>query len=322
MTNDCLTCISESYDNTTIDTENTIPQWYKEEGNYSLLPKIISCDDKYNAFKNDIKNWVEEEPKITGRKLKIKFNTGKKNTWIFYWASDSYENITKIKGPKEAYGDLKNKGLKKTDRNGNCYLILNCPQPYQVNNVTYPGHIHFIHMNEDNTWNTDVRTIKSNCMVTKNQLKEVIKSNDHIIINALRKEDYNQSIPTSISIPYDSFYEDDKKTKKKLILYIKKNQQKKDKLKKMEIFNLPIIIYCASPKCNASRKLKEKMRNVGFVNISEFPGGLKDWFSEEKDGDSNEKSKKEYTPINDYVPTGNFVYNEDMIKRIEKRFNT
>ena len=36
----------------------------------------------------------------------------------------------------------------------------------------------------------------------------------------------------------------------------------------------------------------------------------------------NEKSKKEYTPINDYVPTGNFVYNEDMIKRIEKRFNT
>ena len=78
------------------DTENTIPQWYKEEGNYSLLPKIISCDDKYNAFKNDIKNWVEEEPKITGRKLKIKFNTGKKNTWIFYWASDSYENITKI----------------------------------------------------------------------------------------------------------------------------------------------------------------------------------------------------------------------------------
>ena len=36
----------------------------------------------------------------------------------------------------------------------------------------------------------------------------------------------------------------------------------------------------------------------------------------------NDKSKKEYTPINDYVPTGNFVYNEDMIKRIEKRFNT
>lgn len=36
----------------------------------------------------------------------------------------------------------------------------------------------------------------------------------------------------------------------------------------------------------------------------------------------NDKSKKEYTPINDYVPTGNFVYNEDMMKRIEKRFNT
>jgi hypothetical protein len=42
----------------------------------------------------------------------------------------------------------------------------------------------------------------------------------------------------------------------------------------------------------------------------------------DKKEQSNEKSKKEYTPINDYVPTGNFVYNEDMIKRIEKRFNT
>ena len=42
----------------------------------------------------------------------------------------------------------------------------------------------------------------------------------------------------------------------------------------------------------------------------------------DKKEQSTDKSKKEYTPINDYVPTGNFVYNEDMIKRIEKRFNT
>tara|TARA_B100000035_G_C21035480_1_gene570677 strand:+ start:2819 stop:3397 length:579 start_codon:yes stop_codon:yes gene_type:complete len=37
---------------------------------------------------------------------------------------------------------------------------------------------------------------------------------------------------------------------------------------------------------------------------------------------TNEKQKKEYTPIDNYVPTGNFVYNDDMIKRMEKRFNT
>lgn len=34
------------------------------------------------------------------------------------------------------------------------------------------------------------------------------------------------------------------------------------------------------------------------------------------------KPKKEYTPIDNYVPSGNFIYNDDMIKRIDKRMNS
>ena len=47
----CLTCIPNDDKN-----EDTIPLWYKKEGNYSLLPKILNCSDEYNA---NIKDLVE-----------------------------------------------------------------------------------------------------------------------------------------------------------------------------------------------------------------------------------------------------------------------
>lgn len=36
----------------------------------------------------------------------------------------------------------------------------------------------------------------------------------------------------------------------------------------------------------------------------------------------NNKNKKEYTPIDEYTPSGNFVYKDDMLKKIEKRMNS
>ena len=36
----------------------------------------------------------------------------------------------------------------------------------------------------------------------------------------------------------------------------------------------------------------------------------------------NNKAKKEYTPIDEYKPSGNFVYKDDMLKKIEKRMNS
>tara|TARA_Y100001970_G_scaffold292019_1_gene431554 strand:- start:2081 stop:2665 length:585 start_codon:yes stop_codon:yes gene_type:complete len=36
----------------------------------------------------------------------------------------------------------------------------------------------------------------------------------------------------------------------------------------------------------------------------------------------NNKNKKEYTPIDEYTPSGNFVYKDDMLKKIEKKMNS
>ena len=39
----------------------------------------------------------------------------------------------------------------------------------------------------------------------------------------------------------------------------------------------------------------------------------------ENNNNSNQKQKKEYTPINQYKPTGNLVYNPEMLENLEKK---
>ena len=36
------------------------------------------------------------------------------------------------------YGDESNSGLIKSNKKGDATLILNCPQPYRVDGITYP----------------------------------------------------------------------------------------------------------------------------------------------------------------------------------------
>ena len=116
----CLTCKSKVIDDLESEMHKEIPEWYLKDGNYSLLPKVLTCNDKYNANKN---NLVEETPKITETEIKVPIEVSK-NTWIFYWAADSNKNSTVIKNPQEAYNKNKNRGLLKSDKNGNVELIL------------------------------------------------------------------------------------------------------------------------------------------------------------------------------------------------------
>ena len=38
-------------------------------------------------------------------------------------------------------------------------LILNCPQPYRVNNLTYPRHVHYTTLTKDNVWSDEIKTM-------------------------------------------------------------------------------------------------------------------------------------------------------------------
>ena len=46
-----------------------------------------------------------------------------------------------------------------TDKNGKGLLILNCPQPYKVDEITYPRHVHYVTLTDNDVWDTNVKTI-------------------------------------------------------------------------------------------------------------------------------------------------------------------
>ena len=107
MTKKCFDYKSKVIDDLESDMENVVPLWYKKEGNYSLLPKALNCDNKYNATKVDLK---KETPRITDIEVKVPIKT-KANTWVFYWAAQPQKDPKKINGPEKAYGKEKNSGF-------------------------------------------------------------------------------------------------------------------------------------------------------------------------------------------------------------------
>jgi len=61
---------------------------------------------------------------------------------------------------------------------------------------------------------------------------------------------------------------------------IEKNYKKLHTLiknKKLNYYEIPIVFYCAHSKCNASELATVEILKKGFVNISEFSGGMKEY---------------------------------------------
>ena len=138
MTKKCLDCKATVIDDLESEMENEVPMWYKKAGNYSLLPKLLNCEDKFNPNKNDL---VEKKPDISEIRVeasvKVEVDEKKDGTWIFYWAALSNKEL-EINGPEAAYGDESNSGLIKSNKKGEATLVLNCPQPYRVDGVIIP----------------------------------------------------------------------------------------------------------------------------------------------------------------------------------------
>jgi len=275
MTKICLTCkVSKSMN--MAELEKIIPEWYKEIGNYSLLPPILNNNDKYNAKKTSLK---EHKPNVTDYEVKIDIKD-KKNTWICYWAANYTDDYNKIKTAKEAYDKFQNHGLVKTDSSGKAVLTLNCPQPYSVDGITYPRHVHYCHLKKDDSWSDDIQTVIVSCNVDFKTMKEFVNNKSHLVINVLSKESYDRcKIPGSINIPLLSFQKDDAINK------IRSSLNEFDKLKKFKgkkLFELPIVIYCKNLECKASEKMIELLIDAGFRNLLEYSEGILGWMKKSK----------------------------------------
>ncbi len=295
MTKKCLDCKSTVIDDLEADMENEVPIWYKKAGNYSLLPKMLNCNDKFNPHKTELK---EKKPEISEVRVevpvKVDVDKGEDGTWIFYWASLSTKEL-EINGPEAAYGDESNSGLVYSKKNGEATLVLNCPQPYRVDGITYPRHVHYTTLTEDKVWSYEIKTIVVYCHLDYKQMEKAVKSKDHIIINALSEESHDdQSIPDTLNLPVQTLNENNRN--EKVEEFIERNIKNYPELEelikqnKLDVKDVPIITYCAHEKCNASKTLAKHIMNAGYSNVVEYPGGIKEWFDEkDEESDSDEE---------------------------------
>ena len=274
----CLDCILKS------QNTRSVPLWQKNEGNDSLLPEIIR-DDLYNPLKTDLQ---KEHPKLTKYKTKLKLETDKPSTWIFYWAANSSEDPKNIVSEKRAYNTYTNHGLIKTDKEGNAELILNCPQPYKIGNITYPRHVHYTFLLE-NIWSEQIHSTVVMCSINYRQMETIVDNKSHFIVNALDNDTFH--IPNSLNLHYDTLEDMSRKERKKYLKdFFLKHTKKYPELVKIKRKQLPIVVYCANTSCGASHKLTRYLIDAGYVNVIEYTGGIKDWKSHQrKDEPETEK---------------------------------
>lgn len=96
--------------------------------------------------------------------------------------------------------------------------------------------------------------------LTKEQLRNMIeRKEDFVLVNVLSKEYFDkQHIPGSINIPLDENFE--KNAKEKIPSKSKK-----------------VVVYCASFECQASLKAAEKLTEMGYKDVWDYEGGIKDY---------------------------------------------
>ena len=265
------------------------------QGNLAGIKKSSDSKPKWLRKHDYVKEFISKQNKFKVYhhcKTEIELDLGNQfaNQMILYWAANENKSSSlKIKSAKKAYGKFSNYGVAITDSNGITTVYLDCPQPYKASHknkqqdISYFRHLHFVIANSNRTkWLNTVYTKIYNCKVNQQFVHQAIKKGTYIIINTLPAKYYAIShISQSYNLPYDTIPNMTmKETKEWFQKVIQANYPKiSNALSKNEIklHEIPIIVYCAHDKCDASEKAAHSLNQKGFINIYEYPGGMKDW---------------------------------------------
>lgn len=68
------------------------------------------------------------------------------------------------------------------------------------------------------------------------------------------------------------------------------------------------------------QKIEEDEDEDGNKMITNYPSDPNDYLLKQNDGQKDKLQKKEYTPIKTYKPSGNLVYDDDILNKIENKF--
>ena len=254
-------------------------------------PKLVSWMKKaeYKSFMPDGSDFYLVHRKKFHKKnwhIKKTVNIGKQyaNRYIYYWASHPKKDELKILHAYDAYNldnkHNRNDGFTQCDNKGNFTFYIKNPQPYIESNKFYPSHMHFLIGNLDNT--NYIEKIGTYNIPNEFIYEDVIHYKKSILINALPSDYYGKiHIPGSYCIPYKMNTKNIYKQLKEIIRINYPEIQRKIN-KGMSLKEIPIIVYCHNPKCDASHILMNKLYSAGVYNISIYGGGLVDWFKGKK----------------------------------------
>ena len=288
-----------------------VPTWSKKVGNYSPYPKVLTCDSRFSLESRGDLEAQDPDIEDTGISVKLDLGPGSKGSWVFGWAPMPSKGHLTIANASEAYqGDI-NHCLQKTNEKGQVILRLNCPQPYQVDGVTYCRHIHYAVENvAEGIW-MPMKTRRVICQITLEDLDEVLKKKTALVINSLPPEMYEKDkIPKSLNLPRETLDKLTHGAKKKRVLAFLKDHlkdyppiQKQVQGQKLALTDIPIVIYCYNNKCKSSARLLKHFYEVGVNNVLEWSEGVKGWqeeriffdesSAEDEDDESDEPSSSE-----------------------------
>lgn len=186
------------------------------------------------------------------------------NQYLFYFGAYSRAPNLKLLNKDDAYGDLKNSGIARSNEKGEAIVQLECPQVYVYDDKKiYHRHFHFVYWDSiKKTWQNDLYTHPILCVVDREFIHKWI---NHIkLVDALSEKSFSEHhIPSSYNLPNDQLWNE---------LDVKKRLKIKDK-------NYPIVVYCWDASCNAGENVCKRLNRIGFHNIYLYKKGLKDWLS-------------------------------------------
>ena len=278
MKNFCASCIGVNVEDIIKTDNEQLPKWLEK---FDYVTNFI-----YNS---KIKEYKQ---KFTGMKLKLNLDKKNSGKYVLYWGSQPYNktnDMMKIQNAKQAYHNFSNYGVSKIDKNGDVTFYFNCPQPYstieknKTKPETYYRHIHFCYSDKNNTkWINKVFTKVIICDVSLKHSLNLVNNGQAIMINALPCEYYSKT-----HIPHT--YNLDTKLATKMsktaifnwindiVKFNYENIYNHIQKKKINLYEIPIIVYCAHSKCDASHKLAIILLKAGFVNLLYFKGGMEEY---------------------------------------------
>lgn len=283
----------------------------KIDTNDSLLPLIIRLD-KYNPKNSILK---QEFPKLTKYTTSVNVESNKRERWLFYWAANKSKDPSHIMSERDAYGSNTNHGLVKTDENGNAKLVLNCPQPYKDDNskLTYPRHVHYTFLKEDDTWNENINSLVVLCHLDFSTMKMYSDTKSHMIISTIPDD---ETIDNNVYLDYKSLYEMNRTERKHYLLrFLKDNIEKYPKLnskvisKNLKLRDIPIVVYGQNREDKSSLKTCEYLIDSNIVNVIEYSGGIDDFKTNmEKPNNDNVSDSEEDDDMKRIIYEGKTYY--------------